>query len=58
MARAPLSEIIRELCDLLDQQMNAVSNRGLRDLPPDELREYERRSKRIAELRSGLDTFH
>jgi hypothetical protein len=57
MARATLNEIIRELCDLLDQQMSAISNRGLQDLTSQELTEYERRSDRIAELRSDLDRF-
>jgi hypothetical protein len=52
-----LEEIARELCDLLDQQMKAISGRGLEDLTDEELANYERRRTRIAALRSELAKF-
>jgi hypothetical protein len=57
MERTGIEEIARELCDLLDQQMKAISGRGLEDLTDEELANYERRRTRLATLRSELAKF-
>jgi hypothetical protein len=53
-----INEIGRELCQLLTQQMNALSERGSLDsLNADEMRAYKERRDRIAALRSELAKF-
>ena len=49
-----IEDIGCELCDLLDQQMKAISGRGFLDMTPEELANYEQRRTRIATLRSEL----
>ena len=57
MDRSEIDGIVRELCDLLDQQMHAISGRGFRDLTDEELASYQPRRRRIAALRSELAKF-
>jgi len=54
MEGSDISLIVRELCDLLDQQMETLRQRKLDDLTHTELHEYEKRKARIAELRVEL----
>jgi hypothetical protein len=51
-----IGEIASELCDLLDQQMKAITGRGLQDLTGEEAAAYELRQQQIAALRSELNT--
>lgn len=51
---ARVSEIAGQLCDLLDQQMNAITVRGSRDLTDVEGTGYEQRRTQISTLRSEL----
>jgi hypothetical protein len=52
-----LDEIARELCELLQQQIEAVVGRKFIDFTKEELEAYQSRKRRILELRSELDTF-
>jgi hypothetical protein len=52
---ARLRDIAGDLCDLLDQQMKAITGRGLPDLAEEELAGYELRRRQIAALRSELN---
>lgn len=54
MDEAEIPEIARELCDLLDQQLKAISGCGFEDLTDEEMRVYEDRKKRVTALRSKL----
>jgi hypothetical protein len=49
-----VAEIARQLCALLDQQIHAVSGRGLPDLTEEEVANYELRRKQIDALRAEL----
>ena len=57
MDTAGLDAIARELCELLQQQMDAVVGRKFKTFAEEELEAYERRKRRILELRSELDKF-
>jgi hypothetical protein len=50
-----LAQITQELPDLLDEQMDALSGRNLKLLSNDERAAYERRKRRILQLRSELE---
>jgi hypothetical protein len=52
-----IAEIAREICELLDLQVQAISGTGKAGLSPDELMSYEKRKERIAMLRSKLAVF-
>jgi hypothetical protein len=52
-----LDAIARELCDLLQAQIDAVAGREFNDLTQDELDAYQRRKNRILKLRSELEKF-
>jgi hypothetical protein len=54
MEGSDITRIVRELCDLLDRQMETLRERKLDDLPDNELRDYEKRKARIAKLRAEL----
>ena len=54
MVRYGIDQIVRELCDLLDQQMQTMSGRGFQDLTDEELANYQPRTTRIAALRAQL----
>jgi hypothetical protein len=54
MNGASVAEIARQLCALLDLQMQAVSGRGLQELTDEEGANYELRRKQIAALRAEL----
>jgi hypothetical protein len=56
MGGISVAEISRQVCALLDQQMQAVSGRGFQDLSEEELANYELRRKQIDELRAELKT--
>ena len=57
MDTAGLDAIARELCELLQQQVESVVGRKFNDFTEEELEAYERRKRRILELRSELDKF-
>jgi hypothetical protein len=57
MNESGVEDIARELYDLLDQQMKALSGQGFQDMPDEGLADYERRRIRIATLRSELAQF-
>jgi hypothetical protein len=57
MGRSGIDQIVRELCDLLDQQMQTMSGRGFQDLTDEELANYQPRNTRIAALRAQLAKF-
>lgn len=57
MDPAGLDEVARELCELLQQQIEAVVGRKFNDFTDEELAAYEKRKRRIAELRSTLQNF-
>jgi hypothetical protein len=52
-----IDQIVSELCQLLDQQIQAISGRGFHDLSDEEFAGYEPRRTRIAALRSELAKF-
>jgi hypothetical protein len=52
-----LDVIASELCELLQQQMDAVVGRKFNDFAEEELETYERRKRRIFDLRFELDKF-
>jgi hypothetical protein len=52
-----LEEIARELCQLLQEQIELVTHRKFNDLTEDELAAYEQRKARIQALRSKLAEF-
>ena len=54
MDRAAFNEISRELLDLLDQQVAAITGRNFNDLSKEEVEAYQSRRRRILELRSAL----
>lgn len=60
MADSPKDVRVRglagELCDLLDEQMKAITGRELQDLSDEEVASYEMRRTQIASLRSELNT--
>lgn len=49
-----VAELARELCALLDQQIQALSGRGLQDLTEEEVANYELRRQQIDALRAEL----
>ena len=55
METAGLDTISGELCELLQQQMEAVLGRKFGDFTEEELEAYRKRKRRILELRSALD---
>jgi hypothetical protein len=50
-------QIARELCDLLQCQIEAVVGRKFNDFTETELAAYEKRKRRILELRAELAKF-
>jgi hypothetical protein len=50
-----VAEIAKRVSALLDQQMRAISGRGLQALTNKELANYERRQRQIAALRDELN---
>jgi len=46
---------VRELLDLLAQQVAAIVGRNVNDLTTDEVNAYQCRRRRILELRTALD---
>jgi hypothetical protein len=50
-----VGEIARQLCDLLDQQMKALTGLGLEDLTDEEAAGYQLRRRQIEALRSELN---
>jgi|CZKH01.1.fsa_nt_gi hypothetical protein len=54
---AGLDAVASELCELLQQQMDAVVGRKFNDFAEEELEAYQGRKRRILELRSELDKF-
>ena len=54
MDRAAFNEISRELLDLLDRQVAAITGRNFNDLSKEEVEAYQSRRRRILELRSAL----
>jgi hypothetical protein len=57
MDSAGLETVARELCELLQQQVESVVGRKFNDFTDEELEAYQRRKRRILELRSELDKF-
>ncbi len=57
MEIAGLDAIARELCELLQQQVESVVGRKFNDFTEEELEAYQARKRRIFELRSELDKF-
>jgi hypothetical protein len=57
MDTAGLDAIARELCELLQQQVESVVGRKFNDFTEEELETYERRKRRILELRAELNKF-
>jgi len=57
MDTAGLDAIAHELCELLQQQVESVVGRKFNDFTEKELEAYQRRKRRIFELRSELDKF-
>ncbi|MGB2605180.1 MAG: hypothetical protein WBC78_16400 [Candidatus Sulfotelmatobacter sp.] len=57
MDTAGLDAIARELCELLQQQVESVVGRKFNDFTEEELEGYQRRKQRILELRSELNKF-
>jgi hypothetical protein len=57
MDTSGLNAIARELCELLQQQVESVVGRKFNDFTGEELEAYERRKRRILELRSELNKF-
>jgi hypothetical protein len=55
MTATRIKEIVRELPELLSQQMQALVGRRFHDLIADEKAAYEHRRQRIRELRAELD---
>jgi hypothetical protein len=55
MDGASVAEITRQLCALLDQQMQAVAGRGFQGLPDEEAANYELRRSQIAALHAELN---
>jgi hypothetical protein len=49
-----IAQLALEVCDLLQQQLDSITGRGLSDFTPEELDAYKKRKSRIAELRSEL----
>ena len=47
-------QVSRELLDLLDQQVAALTNRSFKELTREEAATYESRKRRILQLRSDL----
>ncbi len=54
---ARLDAIARELCELLQQQVESVADRKFNDFPKQELEAYRARKRRIIELRRELGEF-
>lgn len=52
---ASVAEIARQLCALLDQQLQAVSGRGFQGLTDEDVASYELRRSQIAALRAELN---
>ncbi|MGA7695553.1 MAG: hypothetical protein WCA76_11020 [Candidatus Sulfotelmatobacter sp.] len=57
MKTAGLDAIARELCELLQQQVESVVGRKFNDFTEEELDTYQTRKRRILELRFELDKF-
>jgi hypothetical protein len=56
-----IDDLARELCDLFEQQVRALSLRRIQAPSEQEQRAYEQRRKRMDELRSTIvssDTLH
>ncbi len=54
MDMAQVGAIAREVCELLQIQVESVAGRNLKDFTKEELKAYEARKRRILELRSSL----
>jgi hypothetical protein len=52
---ASITEIAKQMSALLDQQMQAISSRRLRELTDEEADEYKLRQEQIAALRAELN---
>jgi hypothetical protein len=52
-----VTEIALEVCNLFQQQLDAISSRRLEDLKPEEREAYARRAEKISELRAELQRF-
>ena len=48
-------QVASELLELLDQQVATIAGRNSHDLSRDEAEAYDRRKRRILELRSALE---
>lgn len=57
MDMAGLDGISRELCKLLQKQVESVAGRKFNDFTEQELEAYRRRKQRILELRFQLNQF-
>lgn len=57
MAYEGLDAIARELCDLLQEQIETVAGREFNCFTDEELSAYRQRKARILELRAELDKF-
>jgi len=57
MDTAGLDAIARELCELLQQQVESVAGRKFDDFTEEELEAYQSRKRRSLELRSELNKF-
>ena len=57
MNPAGLEQISRELCRLLQEQVELVTRRNFNDLTEEELAAYEQRKARVLALRSQLVEF-
>jgi hypothetical protein len=57
MDETGIEEIARQLCELFEQQMKAISGRGFLDLAAEELAAYQQRGERIGALRAELARF-
>ena len=55
MGQTEFERIVRELLDLLDQQVAAIAGRNYNDFTRDEVDAYQCRKRRILELRTALD---
>jgi hypothetical protein len=52
-----IAQVALEVCDLLQKQFDSIMGRRLTDFTPEELDAYQKRTSRIAELRSELHQF-
>jgi hypothetical protein len=57
MENKRVTEIALEVCNLFQQQLDAINNSRLEDLNTEEREAYPRRAKKIIELRAELQSF-